>query len=177
MRNRVGLLIGCVAVTMSSAAPGTAFATANPPHNVDTAELINYNAGGGTDSTQCAVRYQHGNVYAVGYSKIKRGYDYAQWPTSSSSYATAGWRYGWGVTYPSMPDGNTVRCTQMQTFVTVLFNNNVLQYSSASGTGDGTWLQATGPVYSSLVGSQGWVWGPTHAGGGQAIAADTFPGF
>jgi hypothetical protein len=163
-------------VGLSVAVPGSSHATADPTHNVDTAKLINYNAGGFAGSDQCAVRYQHGNIYATAYSKIKRGYDFTQLSASSSSYATAGVRYGWGVTYPNMPDGVTVRCTTMQTFATVSYSGNLLEYSSAADTGNGTWLQATGPVYSSLVGSQGWVWGPTNGLGNQAIAAATFPG-
>lgn len=176
MRTRIWFAIGLVAVVSIASISAPASATPNPPHNVDTAQLINYNGGGVIDSTQCAVRYQHGNVFAVGYSKIKRGYDYSQWPSSSSSYASAGWRYGWGVSYPNVPDGLAVRCTEMATLVTVLYSNNLLEYSSASGTGDGYWLQANGPVYSALVGSQGFVWGPAYGGTGQAIGGEEFPG-
>jgi hypothetical protein len=169
---RAGLVIATVCLLSAT----TASAAANPPHNVDSARLINYNAGGGGGSTQCAVRYQHGNVYGVGYSKIKRGYDYSQWPASSSSYASAGWRYGWDVSYPNIPDGSPVRCQFMTSYVIVFHNNYLLTYGAPQGTGNGTWLQATGPVYSSIVGSEGWVWGPVYPGGAQAIASQSFPG-
>ena len=152
---------------------GSAGATADPPHNVTVDRLIAN--GPGTDSTSCAVRYQHGNIWAVGYGKIMRGTAAVLWPTSSTTYAQHGTRYGWGLIYPGMPDGVTTRCSFTGVAVGVLWNGQILEYyNEGSGT---SWVQAQGPVYSSIIGSTGWVGGPVMPGGGQALASKYFPGF
>ncbi len=152
--------------------PLVATGAANPPHNVTVNRLIANGPGSG--STSCAVQYQHGNVWAVGYAKIRRGYSWGVWPSSSSNYAASNKRYAWGVSYPNIPDGNSVRCGGTTAQVTVVWNGGLYQYTK-NGTGFG-WVQAQGPVYSNILGSTGWVAGPVSPGGGQPLASRDFPG-
>lgn len=169
MVKKVMLSIAMLTLAMA----GTVSATADPPHNVTVDRLIAN--GPGTDSTSCSVLYQHGNVWAVGYAKITRGTAATLWPTTSTTYAPSGKRYGWGLTYPSMPDGVPIRCNFTGVTVGVLWNGQILEYyNEGSGT---SWVQAQGPVYSSIIGSTGWVGGPVATGGGQALANQYFPGF
>ena len=171
---RTQALIAAMIVTLCTVCgPSIAAATADPPQGVNSNRLIAN--GPGMDSTACEVVCKHGNVFAVGYAEGSRGSSGSLWPTSSSSYASSGYRYGWGLSYNNVPDGQPLRCTNMAVYVTVLYSGNLYEYS-ASGSGSSV-IHVQGPTYSSLVGSYGFVAGATYPGGGQPIASRSFPGF
>jgi len=173
MKRTRAVVVAMILASCAIGVPSLAYATADPPQGVNATRLIAN--GPGADSTACEVVWKHGNVFAVGYAEGSRGSSGSIWPTASSSYASAGYRYGWGLSYNNIPDGQPQRCTSMTVFVTVLYSGSLYEFS-ASGSGS-TLIHVQGQTYSSLVGSVGFVAGPTYPGGGQPIASRTFPGF
>jgi hypothetical protein len=158
---------------MLAVQPRTAMAVADPPHNVAVTVLISSSTSN-PSTTSCSATYQHGNVFGVGYAKIRRGFGFSVWPFGATAYATPPSRYEWGANYPNLPSPPGVRCNTVAVNVGVLSNGVVLQFSN-SGSG-GSWVQANGPVYSTLIGGTGYTYGAVVLPYVQPVASRGFPG-